>query len=418
MDAPKPLSVSKNSIYNLVGTIVFCFCQWITSALLVVHLSPQDSSISNTGLLQLAISVTNIFFSISCYNMRIYQISDIDNKYSYGDYVGARIITAGIAVFLCAVYAIILGYPPKSIMCIMLYMIFKLNETFSDVLHAINQKNYRMDYVGISLCARGVISVVLFAAGMLIFKNVLIAISAMAIGAFIVVLVYDINKSRQFGSIKPVFNKVKISTLLISCLPAVVASSSFIAITSVPRQVLEGMRGEEMLGYYGTIATPLVVVQVMATSIFNPMFTQLAEFYNERKIREFAIRIIKNLSLLFCLAAFVCLCAMFFGKWAVGIVFGQKFVPYTHLMYGVIGSTTMYVVSWLCTNVLIIMRKLKVCMVASIIALVMAIASAKPFINIFDMNGVSFSIILAYIVHVLICSVIIFKTLKAKGEEA
>ena len=429
METPKPLSVSKNSVYNLVGTIVFCFCQWITSALLVVHLSPDGISIRNTGLLQLAISVTNIFFSISCYNMRTYQISDVKNKYSYGDYVGLRIITASVAMVLCAVYLVgttclsnfakdlFPKYSAKEIACVLIYMLFKLNETFSDVLHAVNQKNYRMDYVGVSLCVRGVVSVILFAGAMVIFGDLLISILIMAIGTLSVVWFYDVEKSKQFGSIRPQFNKTKIKELLIGCLPAVIASAAFIAITTIPRQTLESMRGMDSLGYYGTIATPLVVVQVMATSVFNPMLTQLAEDYSENNTQGFIKRIIKSLALLFGMALVVCVGVVLCGEFAVGLVFGSKFVPYTNLMYGIIGCTTMYVISWLCTNTLIIMRKLKVCMVASVTALGIALLIARQLIDRFEMNGVSFSIMIAYAVHIVVCITIICKNLKLKRKE-
>ncbi len=434
MKKQNKLSTSQNALYNMIGTVVYCFCQWVTSALLVVHLSPEDVAITNTGLLQLAISVTNIFCAVSVYNMRTYQISDIENKYSNGDYIGMRFVTATIAVVLCFGYVTVgrvaslfiknqtvLQYLPQyswnTIACVMAYMVYRLNETFSDVLHGIDQKNHRMDCVGISYVMRGLVSTFVFAFVIVTTGNVLVAVVSMAVAALLVVALYDVKSTRQFGSVKPVFNKNTINRLLVTCLPAVISAASFTAITSIPRQMLESMQNEDALGYYGTIAAPLVVVQVMATSIFNPMLTELAEFYNEGKIHSFVKRIAKNVGLLVCLAAIVCVCVIFLGNFAVGLVFGQKFVPYTYLMYGIIGCTTMYVISWLCINTLIIMRKLNVCMVASIISLVASTAFAKPFIEIFGMNGVSFSIIISYIIHGSICFVVIFKTLKAKGKE-
>ena len=413
----KKLSVSQNALYNMIGALVFCFCQWITSALLVVHLSSEDSAVQNTGLLQLAISVTNIFFAISCYNMRTYQISDTKDEYSYGDYIGMRVVTAVIAVILCAIYVVAFGYSIKTISCIMLYMLFKLNETFSDVLHAIDQKNYRMDYICVSYCMRGISSVVAFAAAILLLDSVLIAVAVMAIVCIIEVLVYDVKVAKQFGAIKPVFNKKVIPKLLVVCMPAVISSAAFTAITTIPRQTLEAIHGEEALGYYGTVATPLLVVQILATSIFNPMLTELATFYSQGDITAFVKRIIKNLVMLVCISAVVCLGVAVLGDFAIGLVFGRKFVPYTYLMYGIIGCTTMYVISWLCTNTLIIMRKLKVCMIASLAALVVSALLAKPFINLFDKNGVSISIMAAYVIHISVCIVIISKNLKLKGEE-
>ncbi len=416
MEEQKKLSVSKNALYNMVGSIFYCFCQWAISALIVVHLSPQSTLESNRSLLQLAISITNIFYSISVYNMRTYQISDTKNKYSNGDYIGLRFVTAGLSVILCALYVIVLGYSAKSIICIMFYMIYKLSETFSDVLHGIDQKAYRMDYVGISFVIRGIVSAVIFTIVLVITKEVLIAVAVMAIAAISVVLLYDVRCTSRLGDIKPIFNKTTIITLLIVCLPTVISTASFTAITSVPRQILESMH-TGALGYYGTIATPLVVVQVMATSIFNPTLTQLSEYYTEGKNKEFVKHLFKDFAILILIAAVVCLGVALVGQFAIGLVFGDEYVPYTYLMYGIIGCTTLYVVSWLTKNALIIMRKLKVCMVASLITLPIAVLLAKPFINLFYMNGVSYSIMVAYFIHISICSTVIFKTLREKRNE-
>ena len=308
------------------------------------------------------------------------------------------------------------GYEKKDILCIMFYMCYKLTEAFCDVLHGIDQKNYRMDYVGISYIARGIVSVVVFAVAILITSNIIIAIVAMALSGLIIAVLYDVPQASCFGSVKPSFDKKNLFSLLGECLPAVIASMAFIAIASIPRQVLEAMYDKDTLGYYGTIAAPLVVVQVIATSIFNPMLTELSHHYKNGEIRKFVMRLAKNLIMLVVIASVVCVGVALLGEFAVGLVFGQKFVPYTYLMYGIIGCTTMYVISWLCTSTLIIMRKLKVCAVASIVALGIAILLARPFINIFDMNGVSFSIIVAYITHAVVCSVVIIKVLMFKGK--
>ena len=414
----KNYTVSQNAMFNTIGTVMFCFCQWVISSLFVVHLSPEADSVSNAGVLQLAIFVTNIFFSISTYNIRTYQISDTENKFSYGDYVGTRFVTAFIAVVLCVVYVVAFGYSSKTLWCIILYMIFKLNETFSDVLHGINQKNYRMDYVGFSLTIRGILMAVVFGAVLKITGDLLIAIVSMIFVTFAVVMIFDVSVTKKFGSIKPIFNIQKIFNLLKICLPAVVSLVAFIAVASVPRQILERMQGEKALGYYATIAAPLMVVQAMATSVFNPMLTQLTEYYADGNSREISKKLLKILLALLGITAFVLVCVRVCGKFAIGIVFGKEYVAYTYLMYGIMGCTTMYVISWIGTNILIVMRKLNVCMIASIAALVFCLISVKFFINSFGMNGVSISVIIAYVLQSIICFITIVKNLKARGKKS
>ena len=56
-------------------------------------------------------------------------------------------------------------------------------------------------------------------------------------------------------------------------------------------------------------------------------------------------------------------------------------------------------------------------MVASITALCVAALLARPMINKFEMNGVSFSVIIAYAIHITVCATIVFKNLKLKRKE-
>jgi len=55
-------------------------------------------------------------------------------------------------------------------------------------------------------------------------------------------------------------------------------------------------------------------------------------------------------------------------------------------------------------------------MVTSVIALALSALWARPFINGFGMNGVSFAIILAYVIHVAACGTVIFFNLNHKGK--
>lgn len=416
MKREKNLSLAENSFYNTVGSIFYCFCQWLVSSVFVVHFSPEATLVSNTGILQLAMSVTNMFFSISMYSMRTYQISDTENRYSDREYIGVRIVTCFFALILCALYAVACGYELNGIACIVFYMIYKLSESFSDVLHGIDQKNYRMDYVGISFILRGAVTVAVFPVTLYFTGNLFVAITAMAIANFAVVVLYDMPMTSRFGSVKPKFGTKVILSVLITCFPAMVSSATFTAITTIPRQLLESMLGEDALGYYGTMATPVVVIQVLATSIFNPMLNDLTELYVKNDTSAFLKKLAKSFLLLLGIVA-VCVAGIaLLGEFAVKLIFGEKFVGYTYLMYGMVGCTALYVVSWMGSNILIIARKLKVCMFASLGGLALAVLSARFFINAFSLNGVSYCVITAYALHVVICAFVIAKLLKNRRD--
>lgn len=410
MENPKKLSLAQNALLNSIGVIFYCLCQWL------VTMFVARESYSNAGILQLSISITNIFYTISTYNLRTFQVSDLKNDYFSEDYIGARILTSSVALVLCLAYAVVTGNEWNVVLCIGCYMIFKLSEAIADVLHGINQKNYRMDYVAGSYIMRGLLSVALFAGILLLTHNILLAIVSMAIGGFVIVTIYDFRCTASLSSVTPHFDLKKLINLLWKCLPSVIASAAFVAITTVPRQYLEAMHDETTLGYYATVATPIVIIQVLATSIFNPILTDLAVFFDENNIKKFISLLGKTLLFILVFAVVGYIGCALLGEFALVLLYGESIRPYVYLMYAIIACTVLYAGCWLCANILIIMRRLVTHMTVSLICLALAVITGKLFIGKFYMNGVSFCIIMCYSLYIISELFIIIKTLKKKGR--
>ena len=93
-------------------------------------------------------SIGNMFASISLYKIRTYQVSDINNRFSTGNYVALRLFTIFASLVLSGIYLAIMTHNTRLIAATLVYLLFKGDETFSDALYGIEQKNGRMDYIG------------------------------------------------------------------------------------------------------------------------------------------------------------------------------------------------------------------------------------------------------------------------------
>ena len=130
------------------------------------------------------------------------------------------------------------------------------------------------------------------------------------------------------------------------------------------------------------------------------------------KSRTFLKLILKCLAILAVISTAVYTLIPLIGELAVGIVFGEVFVPYTFLMYGIMGCTVMYTVCWLFTSVMIIMRMLKNSMIISFISFAIMAVTATTFVQFFKENGVSFCIITGYIVFTVLSAFVILRKIK------
>ena len=79
----------------------------------------------------------------------------------------------------------------------------------------------------------------------------------------------------------------KIKGIYIKCLPVLLYGLAMTAVASLPRIILEKMQGDQVLGYYSSVAAPAIVVQTLANVVFVPFVSVFTEYYNKRNSRAF-----------------------------------------------------------------------------------------------------------------------------------
>ena len=395
--AIEPLSVAQNTIFNAIGCLCYLGCQWVTTVM-VVRLS---SSYENSGLYAFAMATGIIFASIALYKVRTFQVSDISNQFSNSSYIAFRLITILIGWFVCAVYIPIATNRQMNLITVsLLYLVFKTDESFSDVLYGIYQKNGRMDYIGISQFIRGILSLIAFSAGLALTDSLPTAIISMTTSCMLVTIVYDLPHARRFGSIKPIFDNSALLALAKICFFAMLASLLAYSIVSSVRQYYGIVNGSEALGHYASVATPAVLIQVAATYLYSPLIGKLAADLKKDRVL-FLKSFIKTMGMLVLVMGICVLALSLVGSSLLTIAFGNSIQPYTYLFPYVLTATAAVGLLLYCNDVLIIQRRMKQTLFCNGIAFACAVASAMPFIALFDMNGINYSIILGCSIAIL-----------------
>lgn len=404
----KKLSIKANLIWNSFGSFTYLFCQWLLT-LLVVRLS---SNLSDAGNFSLAISITNIFYNLACFNIRPYLVSDSNNEYQVEDYTTFRLVTCILATILCIIYILLFQYTINQLICIILYMIFKIGEAFVDLFHAFEQRKSRMDIGGFSLFSRGIISLVSFYLSFIISHNLNISIIFMIITTWIFIILFDYKKVKQFEKIKIYFNKDKIINLFLKFLPLAIGTFIGTMSTSLPRQFLESIKGTDILGIYATVATPAVIVQTAASYIYNPLLVTFSDYKNKKDLKHFSNLFFKTTLIIFILSIICLIGSFILSKWGLNLLYGSKISKYYYLFSWIIVYTSLNGYLWFCYNILIIFRRMKTLLYINISGFIICLLTTKPIINYYGMNGVSYSLILFTIVIIIEMLIIIFKDIK------
>ena len=401
-------NIKKNFIWNSIGSFTYLFCQWLLT-LIVVRLS---SNLEDPGNFALAMTITNVFFNLACFNVRPFMVSDTKHEYDVEDYLSFRIITSIVAIIICFLYICFFHYTKIQIICIMTFLLFKIGEAITDLFHGLEQRKDRMDIGGISMLCRGIVSLIVFSISFALFKNLPLSLLLMTISTFIFIAYFDYPWVLKFEKLKVIINKNKLFTLFLYLLPLAIGTFLGTFITSLPRQFLEKICGIDSLGIYATIAAPAVIVQMAATYIFNPFLVSFAELKHKKKRNEF-IKLFFKISCLIVLLSIVSIIgSIFLARIVLFLLYGNKIANYSYLFIWIIVLTSLTGYMWFCHNILIVLRKIKSILFVNVTGFIIILLLSKTFIKLFDMNGVSFVLIFATCVMILELLITIFWELK------
>lgn len=392
--------MKKNIIWNTFGSIFYSACQWLITVI-VYHVADLNAA----GFLSLAMTTSSSFSAISLFGMRSYQVSDVKREYSQHEYVGSRVLTCIVAFVTCAL-ASIWGNNIYQILCIDAFMLIRVAEAMVDVLNGEEQKLDRYDLIGKSYIIRGTATVVIFTVGLMTLKNLMITLFIIAIVNLLIAFVFDWKKTIALEQIKPVIYNKKIRTLLMQCVPIVVFSFLFSLEGLIPKNVLQQLEGTESLGAYSTIASPTLVISVLANVVFNPFLPVFASVYQNGEYNRFLKLLHKVYIALAGLAIVTTIGALLLGRWGLSLLFGSGILKYYQLFMPIVWCTILIAFIWVLSAILIGLRQMKWLLIGMVVDFGICVALVYPIIGSMSQNGVSVVQIIAYAIYVLFMAVV------------
>lgn len=411
----KAVNMKKNVLWNTIGSVFYCACQWIITVLVV-----RLDSFETSGYLSLAMTTSSSFSAISLFSMRHFQVSDVNEEYSSREYYGSRIITCLVAQVACMLYAAIMIKSTYHFWCVTLFMLVRVAEALVDVFHGINQKFNRYDIIGKSYILRGIFTVVSFTAGLVLTHNLIITLLIMALLNLLVSFVFDRVNTGKLENVRPIVFDKHVYKLILTCVPLVVFTFLLSMENLIPKNLLESIYGAEELGIYASIASPTLVVQVMASVIFNPFLPQFTKLYTEGKLDAFRKMFHKILIVLVGMSIVVIIGASLVGRLGLRILFGEMILKHYYLFLPIVWCTILTAMIWIISSIVIAIRQIKSLLIGIVVDFALCIALASPLVEQYSKNGVSMVQIISYAILVVymivVCEIAMNREQKRGGN--
>ncbi|MFD1607117.1 oligosaccharide flippase family protein [Oceanobacillus luteolus] len=398
MSKTRQLSLKENFSWNFVGSVVYSASQFFILILLAKFGNPVM-----VGLYSIGLAITAPIIMLTNLQLRQIQATDTSNYYTFNDYFGLRIISGIVAICITLVILAIGGYDFKKSIIILLVALTKIMDSYSDVIYGQLQQHERMDYIGKSRVIKGVLTIVVMGITLFITRDLINSLIVLTITWFLIFWIYDKRKIKLFiQDIKPSFSYSKLKQLVILALPLGIVLMLGSLNTNLPRIFVDKFYGEEMLGYFASIAYLLVVGNTFVQSVGQAASPRLAKLYKNRQFDKFKKIMLFLMLIGLKIGLFAIIISIVLGELILEIIYDSSYADYNHILVLVmVASTFTFLSSFLGYNITA-MRLFKVQPIIGLVSLIITLVSSLILIPTYGLVGAAYTLIIGGIAQCIL----------------
>ncbi len=336
----KLLFMKKDYIFNTIAGLVDA-----SEAVIMSMIITRTVGLKDAGYITIAFAVGILLVTIGKYGVYNYQVSDVNNRFHFIDYLYNRIITTLIMIICLSGYLIylryILKYDDHKILIILYMGLIYVIESFEDLIRAHCQYCGKLYIGAIMFIIRWIVIITTFGILICVFKNTVSALGGallFSLVAFVLSCIFiksrnlvhsdlslqSINSctQRRQKSFAEVRNAIK---MLYVFFPLFLSSFLSFYVINAPKYAIEKYMNAESLACYGFVSMPVFVIGMFNNFIYLPQLSELSIKYANNEISEFKHKVMRQY-LIIGLITLICVSISYF----IGISF-LSFIYHTDL---------------------------------------------------------------------------------------
>lgn len=300
-------------IWNMVGSMLVAF-----QSVVMLMILTRTLGLREAGIFTIAFANANLFLSLGKYGMRYFQVSDINEQFSFAEYKCSRWLTTALMILVSVGYTLVMqrknDYSTEKTMVIIWMCLLKVVDAIEDVYHGLYQQKNRLDIAGKELTLRMALTIIAFAAGLIALHDLLLSVIIATVVSLVLFLIF--NRWMYVGFL-PETGEVQrdnIHLLLKLCFPLFIGAFLSFYIGNAPKYAIDATLTDELQACYGFIAMPVFVIGLLNSFVFNPVIYKLSILWSEGKVKSFIQAIVWQTGII---AAITLICML--GAWMLGI---------------------------------------------------------------------------------------------------
>lgn len=369
-------------IWNTLGS----FVESLLSAVLLMFCTRLNGT-EIAGMFSISFATATILNAIGDFGIRIYQVTDTNRKYKFGDYLLARVFVVITMVIIGIIFVNISGYTAEKLwICIALIM-FKVIDNLSETYQGEFQLRNRLDLGGKSMVIRVSSSLIVFFITDVITKNVIFSCITFVLTNLTLFLLWDVRILSKFQKLEIKYDKNNIKEILLDCLPLAISTGLSLYIINATKYAIDNFGDYTMQTYFNVIYMPTFVINLVSAFVIKPFLKPFGDLWNSKEYLKF----IKSISLIILILAGATICidiaCALLGVPVLSFIYGIDLSPYKIEMILLVISGFFYASATVMLYALSTIRKQKLTTIAYIITSVIALIASNICVNKWQMKG-------------------------------
>lgn len=394
----------QNFLWNMIGSGIYAISSMVLSLFVIKVVGAEQG-----GLFSIALTLSQMLVYIAYFEMRNFQITDSKDEFLFSEYHATKIILCFLMLLISIGYTLVKAYDFEKAVIIILVCLSRLFDGYADVYEAQFQKDERLDLAGKSLTYRTILFVLTLLISLLITKSLVLALVVADIMAMVGIVLFDVTIMKNMREITCIWKVERILQIIKVCFPMFIGVFCWSYILSASRIAIDGNMSSEYQAYYQIIFMPVSVVNLFAGFVFRPLLPKLAEDYNLKKYKKFALLIGKGILGIVGITVICMLGAWILGIPVLSILSGCDLTAYKGVLVFLIFAGGFNAIAFTMYYVLTIMRYNKGILVGYVFAAVLAFGISQPMVIMGGISGAALSYFIVVVVLCLLFSAFICK---------
>jgi O-antigen/teichoic acid export membrane protein len=418
-------SLRANFAWAFTGNAVYAACQWAMLVCLAKIGSPEM-----VGRFALGLAITAPIFMFANLQLRAVEATDARGEFAFPIYLYLRLATTALALISVAMFVIVAGYESVVVWAVVGIAVAKSFEAISDIFFGRLQKWERLDRIGRSQVAKGLMSLIAFVSAVAITDSVAVGAIALAAAWATILFAYDSRRfagapaedehdSRvMFGrnswqALKTDLNQMlKLAWL---ALPLGIVILLISLNTNIPRYFLEGHEGERGLGIFAAMAYLMVAGSTIVSALGQTASPRLAKYFAAGNFHGYRTLVSKMVGLGLIGGLVAVIVAASIGKQVLTLMYSSEYATHASVLIWITIAEVLLTVSHFLGVAISAARRFRVQVPLFVLVTVMTVVSSALLIPRYGLEGAAYSILIAASVQTFGVLVIFLQILRSNS---